>query len=305
MTFYKGYWMVTNRCNLDCSYCVLEDSPGQLSRELPLEEKFSLIDHLYQRLGFRRLTLSGGEISLIGRHPPDDFIALLNHVRRYKKPGHPDNLEIEVYTNGAFIDERCAVAMAEVVDQVAVTFDSNDPKFLKDLGRSRGRSACYYDAAMKACALLAAKGIEIKIHSVVSRRNVATLGRQLADIGRDLSSRHIKPVKWKFYQYMSYDDELRDRAHAILPAEFAAFATAARSALEGLGIELHFKDNQEMNESLFNILAYGNAQFMVAGDSWKTSRRTQDLRTYQSMEELFKSNGIRADLFAKHHSLQR
>lgn len=305
MTTYKGYWMVTNRCNLDCSYCVLEDSPVQLKAELSLEDKFSLLDHLYQKLVFRRLTLSGGEISLIGRHPPHDFIALLNHARRYKKPGHPENLEIEVYTNGAFIDTRCVEAMSGVVDQVAVTFDSNDQAFLKDLGRSRGRFTNYYTAALAASALLAGKGIEIKIHSVVSRRNVTFLAGQLADIARDLSSRRINPMKWKFYQYMSYDDELRDRAHAILPAEFTAFETEARAALASSGIELHFKDNQEMNDSLFNILAYGNAQYMAAGDSWKTSRRTEDLRTYSSMEDLLKSNDIRADLFVKHHALRR
>ena len=71
--YYKGYYMVTNRCNLDCTYCVLEDSLDQLKRELPFTEKVKLIDHLYHKLNFRRLTLSGGEITLIGKNPPNDF----------------------------------------------------------------------------------------------------------------------------------------------------------------------------------------------------------------------------------------
>jgi MoaA/NifB/PqqE/SkfB family radical SAM enzyme len=304
MPFYKGYWMVTNRCNLDCSYCVLEDSPEQLRRELPIAEKFALLDHLYLRLGFRRLTLSGGEISLLGRNPPTDFIALLNHARRYRMPGLEGHLEIEIYTNGAFIDERCADAMAGVVDQVAITFDGNDPQFLHEIGRSRGRFKNYYESAMKAGALLAQRGIELKIHSVVSRRNLAFLARQLPDIRHDLTAHGIRPVKWKFYQYMSYDDTLRDLAHAITESEFAEFVKQATAALGDRGIDLHFKDNREMHESLFNILSYGNAQYMSDGDSWETSRRTQDLRSYPDMLTLLSQNGIRADLFAKYHTLR-
>jgi MoaA/NifB/PqqE/SkfB family radical SAM enzyme len=304
MPFYKGYWMVTNRCNLDCSYCVLEDTPEQLRRELPIADKIALLDHLHLRLGFRRLTLSGGEISLIGRNPPTDFITLLNHARRYRMPGQEGHLEVEIYTNGAFIDERCAEAMVGVVDQVAITFDGNDPQFLRDIGRSRGRFNDYYESAMKAGSLLAKRGIELKIHSVVSRRNLPFLARQLPDILTDLTAHGIRPVKWKFYQYMSYDDTLRDQAHAVSDSDFAAFVNHAEAALGDKGIDLHFKDNKEMHESLFNILSYGNAQYMSDGDSWKTSRRTQDLRNYPDMPTLLSENGIRADLFAKYHTLR-
>ena len=80
-SYYKGYWMLTNRCNLRCSYCVLEDAPDQLKAELDLEGKKELITHLYEKLNFRRLTLSGGEVTIIGKHPPKDFIELLNHIR--------------------------------------------------------------------------------------------------------------------------------------------------------------------------------------------------------------------------------
>ena len=60
-----------------------------------------------------------------------------------------------------------------------------------------------------------------------------------------------------------------------------------------------------MNASLFNILSYGNAQYMIAGDTWSTSRRTQDLRTYPSMVDLFAKNNINEELFRSFHELRR
>lgn len=73
--------------------------------------------------------------------------------------------------------------------------------------------------------------------------------------------------------------------------------------LKDRGVRLHFKDNGEMNASLFNILSYGNAQYMRAGDSWSTSPRTEDLRSYNSMSELFSKHDIDEKLFRRFHEI--
>ena len=101
-TYYKGYWMVTNRCNLRCSYCVLEDAPHQLKMELDLNAKKELVTHLYEKLGFRRLTLSGGEVVIFGKHPPKGFIELLDHMRKFRSKEKNKNLALELYTNGTY-----------------------------------------------------------------------------------------------------------------------------------------------------------------------------------------------------------
>lgn len=105
-SYYKGYWMVTNRCNLRCSYCVLENAPHQLKVELDLNGKKELVSHLYNKLGFRRLTLSGGEVVIFGKHPPSEFIELLRRIRTFRSPDPVKNLEIEIYTNGTYLDEN-------------------------------------------------------------------------------------------------------------------------------------------------------------------------------------------------------
>ncbi|MBK6534178.1 MAG: radical SAM protein [Deltaproteobacteria bacterium] len=177
--FFKGYWMVTNRCNLNCGYCVLEDAPEQLRRELDLAGKKSLADHLYRRLGFRRLTLSGGEVLMIGRKPPVDFIDLLRFLRGFRSPDPLQNLELEIYTNGVLLDDAVADEMAGVVDQVAVTIDSSDDRLLTVLGRNHGRSRSYFDRAVDVCARLSRRGIEVKLHTVVGQANHARVADEV------------------------------------------------------------------------------------------------------------------------------
>lgn len=301
--YFKGYWMITNRCNLRCSYCVLENAPHQLRAELSLEHKKALVSHLYTNLNFRRLTLSGGEALLIGKHPPREFIALLNHIRQYRSSNPADNLQLEVYTNGSYCNDDVVAAMHGVVDVVAVTIDSVDDEVLRNIGRKHRGEASYLDNIVKVISQLTACGITIKLHSVVSTKNIEALASELRPILAAVHDAAGVVNSWKFYQYMSYDAPEVDKTHTVTHAAYADFCTQAQQALQGTGVKLHFKDNQEMNASLFNILSYGNAQYMVAGDTWSTSRRTEDLRNYASMQELFARNAIDEERFSKFHEL--
>lgn len=170
-SYYKGYWMVTNRCNLRCSYCVLEDAPHQLKAELDLESKKELVTHLYQNLGFRRLTLSGGEVIIFGKHPPKECIELLRHIRKFRSNDSKQNLAMELYTNGTYLSEEVVNEMTGVIDTVAITIDSTDDSFLTNIGRNFGRYKDYYNNVMKGCSFLSKAGIEVKFHSVISTKN--------------------------------------------------------------------------------------------------------------------------------------
>lgn len=302
-TYYKGYWMVTNRCNLRCSYCVLENGPHQLERELDLQSKKELVTHLYEKLGFRRLTLSGGEVVIFGKHPPREFIELLRHIRQYRSVDPQKNLAMELYTNGTYLDVDVVREMEGVIDVVAVTVDGTDDTFLTNIGRNYGRYKDYYNNVMKGCALLSKVGIEVKFHSVISTKNHDLLPTQVNEIVESLEKVGGKLACWKFYQYMSYDDPKRDSEHSIPEEVYNRFKERTLEALKEKEIRLHFKDNKEMNASLFNILSYGNAQYMRDNDSWSTSKRTGDLRSYASMAELFAKNDINQERFRKFHEI--
>lgn len=86
---------------------------------------------------------------------------------------------------------------------------------------------------------------------------------------------------------------------------YEQFKQRAKLALEGRPIRLHFKDNKEMNTSLFNILSYGNAQYMRDDDTWSMSQRTEDLRSYASMSELFAKHDIDENRFRRFHEISR
>lgn len=304
-SFYKGYWMVTNRCNLRCTYCVLENAPDQLKSEIDLNAKKELVSHLYENLGFRRLTLSGGEVLIFGKHPPKEFIELLRHIRTYRSSDPSKNLEIELYTNGTYLDESVASEMEGVVDTIAVTIDGARNSFLSEIGRNHRGYTNYFDHIVNVCRLISSKGIELKLHSVIGQKNQAFLPEELPliyDAVRDAGG-HIS--KWKFFQYMSYDAPDCDEMHAINSELYDTFKHKAEISLSGRDVSLHFKDNEEMNASLFNILSYGNAQYMRDNDTWTSSQRTEDLRSYSSMSELFARHDIDEKRFRQFHEITR
>ena len=214
-TYYKGYWMVTNRCNLSCSYCVLENAPEQLRRELELEDKKALISHLYHQLNFRRLTLSGGEVVIFGKRAPSGFIELLRHIRTLRSPSPEKNLEMELYTNATYVTDEVIEEMDGVIDLVAVTIDGAQDQFLTQIGRNNKKFSHYFDRIIHVCSALSKRGIDLKLHSVISQKNHETLPNELTLILDAIENAGGSISKWKFYQYMSYDAPLRDKAHAV------------------------------------------------------------------------------------------
>jgi len=276
--YYKGYWMLTNRCNLRCSYCVLEDAPHQLKAELNLEAKKELISHLYNKLNFRRLTLSGGEVTIIGTHPPHDFIELLRYIKNFRSDKRHKNLEIEIYTNARRLNEDLVKEMSGVVDTVAITIDSIKDNFLSEIGRNYGSLSNYFEHVTQICKLITNYNIKLKLHSVVFQKNYIQLLSEIPLILNSIDKAGGKIFHWKFFQYMSYDMPEKDNLHSIPIDLFMEFKSKASEILQQYNIEMHFKDIQEMRDSIFNILSYGNAQYMRADDSWSTSQRTADLR---------------------------
>ena len=303
--YYKGYYLMTSRCNLDCDYCVLEDAPDQLRKELDLDGKKALIAHLYEHMRFRHLTLSGGEVLLIGKRPPADFVELLRYLRGFRSDLADQNLGVAVYSNGTYLSEAVADEFAGVVDVVAVTIDTADDALLSAIGRNKGRHQGYFKNAVSACGVLGQRGVRVKLHSVIGQMNQHRIAGEVRMILDAVQSAGGQITKWKFYQYMSYDDPRRDGAHAIGSDAYRRARDGISTALAGSGVSLHFKDNEEMNDSLFNILPYGNAQFLRTGDTWSTSQRTSDLRQYGSMSDLFAHHAIDSEAFRRFHAIQR
>ena len=152
--------------------------------------------------------------------------------------------------------------------------------------------------------MLAKRGIPIKIHSVVGKINHKSLSSQVEEIWEAVTESGVEVKKWKFYQYMTYDDYERDLRHTISEQEFNQFISEIKNTKVPNLVKCHYKSNTEMDDSLFNILHYGNAQYRLDGDTWTTTRRTLDLREYSSIEDLFRKTGINQETFNKHHLMR-
>ena len=299
--YYKAYYMITARCNLSCSYCVLENAPHQLKQELTLLQKQELISHLYHQLDFRSLTISGGEALLIGRSAPNEFIQLLSFLRQYKSDKKEDNLLIKLYTNGLYLNEGVASAMRGIIDEISINIDSCDNDTLLLLGRNKTSNDNYFQRVIEVAKILYEKNIKIKLHTVVNSMNYNKIAEEVPYIYKTIKAANPLFNSWKIYQYMSYDVPEIDKKHFIDNFSFEQVKKDIQNSLKG-EVRLHFKDNTEMNASLFNILATGIAQYMSPTDTWNTSKRTESLVIYHSMEELFCKNNIDPDLFNRYHT---
>lgn len=300
--FYKGYYMITARCNLSCTYCILENAPHQLKQELSLVEKMELISHLYYNLNFRSLTISGGEALIIGKSAPSDFLKLLDFLKQFKSNDVEENLNLKLYTNGIYLSEEVAAAMKGIIDEVSINIDSSNDETLLLLGRNKTKKDTYFLKATEVINSLANHQIKVKLHTVVNALNFQTITSEVKTINEAVKKANPMFSQWKIYQYMSYDDTIVDEKHQIDVGIFNRVKSNIETELNELEVDVHFKDNTEMDQSLFNILATGIAQYRLPGTTWTTTPRTDNLLNYKSMEQLLEQNKVDVNLFNLYHS---
>lgn len=299
--YYSAYYMMTAHCNLSCSYCVLENSASQLAQELPLNKKEELIGHLYDNFKVRSLTISGGEPICIGNNSGKDFIELMFFLRQFKSSQKEKNLVVKMYSNGLLLTDDIAKAMKGVIDCVSINIDSCNESILQVIGRSNRYNGSYYEKVIEIIGLLYKYGIKVKLHTVISKLNSNSIEVDAPVILHVMRNANPLIEQWKFYQYMSYDNPDKDEAHAISDESFASAARRVTTALNKFDLGLKFKSADEMDESLFNILATGVAQYRKKGDTWTTTRRTKSLFGYGSINEMLMANDIDIRLFEKYH----
>ena len=299
--YYEAYYMMTAKCNLSCSYCILENSPTQIAQELALDKKKELIHHLYHNFGVRSLTISGGEPLRIGDNNGQDFIELVNYLKQFKSLEPQNNLAVKMYSNCLLLTDEIASSMQGVVDCVSINIDSYNDDVLKKIGRTNRSNGMFFENAIVAIQLLYKYHIKVKLHTVISALNYKNISDEVDKIFLKVQMANPLIKKWKFYQYMSYDNLEKDNLHQISKKDFENVRFEISRKLKKYGIKLQFKSNEEMNDSLFNILATGIAQYRKDGDTWKTTRRTRNLLEYSTMNELLSHNDIDTELIETNH----
>ena len=107
---------ITQRCNLDCSYCYLSESSEAL-KDIPIEEVYRRIDLIHAHYGDRTdVQVTGGDPTLRNR---DELVAI---IRRIKQKGMRSSL----FTNGVkatrdLLQELCVAGLEDVAFHVDMT----------------------------------------------------------------------------------------------------------------------------------------------------------------------------------------
>jgi len=131
---------MTNKCNLKCIHCAASSDISQ-SDLLSTEQIKTIFDKIFS-LNIESLVLTGGEI-LIRK----DIKELLQYARQNYKG------EINILTNGTYIDKEMALLLKECVSAVSISTDGYDEESV-DFVRGKG----IYNIIMHAIAHLKEAG---------------------------------------------------------------------------------------------------------------------------------------------------
>ncbi len=144
-------WVVTNRCNLRCTYCNRPDNdPG----ELTTGQATALIDDLAQS-GCAQISVTGGEPLL-----RKDLPVLLARIRYY-------GIKININTNGILLAER--LNTVRYADAVVISLDG--PPEVHDTVRGKGA----WEGAMLGAEQARTISLPLTFYTVIGKSNVGEL----------------------------------------------------------------------------------------------------------------------------------
>ncbi|MEN9868123.1 MAG: hypothetical protein RL748_3713, partial [Pseudomonadota bacterium] len=107
---------ITQRCNLDCSYCYLSESSEAL-KDIPLQEVYRRIDQAFAFYGpDTDIQVTGGDPTL---RKTDELIAIVAYIKQR-------GMRASLFTNGikasrALLEQLCAVGLDDVAFHVDMT----------------------------------------------------------------------------------------------------------------------------------------------------------------------------------------
>jgi len=147
--------IVTERCNLKCSYCLR--AANDKENEISFDELEPIILKAYS-FGYRNMGITGGEPLLYSGF--DELIRLLGKLR----------FHVFLETNGYLLDEECIVLLRSHLGgnvEFLTSLDSYQEK-TNDLLRGEGA----YSQALKTIKLIKDSGFKLNINTVVTPHNL-------------------------------------------------------------------------------------------------------------------------------------
>ena len=154
LTDFDIQWEVTNQCNLHCKHCIA-DAVTTKTLIADRDEIYAIADKI---IGVkpRLITVTGGEPMVL------PFFFELSEYLRKNTDG-----EMNLMTNGTYINEENAVKIKELYDAVFISVDGSDEKSCSEI-----RGAGVFGKVMNAIKCLKAAGVKnISLSFVLTAQN--------------------------------------------------------------------------------------------------------------------------------------
>lgn len=153
---------VTDRCDLRCTYCMLERQTFLPRSEILSLEELDRLCSAFVDLGTRRLRLTGGE-PLVRK----GFIDLVGSLSRHLRSGSLD--ELTLTTNGTRLAEHAEGLARAGVRRINVSLDTLDPDAYRRITRGGD-----LDRVMAGLAAARTAGLKVKINAVALKADNAS-----------------------------------------------------------------------------------------------------------------------------------
>ena len=175
---------VTNRCNLQCTYCSHFTSAGDVSQDLPQEEWLQFFEEL-NRCAVMNVTLQGGEPFC-----RKDLQELIEGIVR-------NRMRFNILSNGTLITDEMAAFLASTgrCDGVQVSIDGSIP-MTHDACRGEGN----FYKAMRGIKSLQKYNVPVHVRVTIHKHNVRDLespaycGRTFIGHGNPFKTR--EKIQW-------------------------------------------------------------------------------------------------------------
>ena len=223
-------------CNMSCGFCFATflDLPLHGAACLPQNDSIRLIT-LIAEAGFRKINFAGGEPTLCPWLPE-----LIHYAKSL-------GLTTSVVTNGSRITEAWLDGLDGSLNILALSIDSVDAESQQKIGRKvKGKSPMTKADYLSIGESAKARGIRLKVNTVVNRHNVAEYFRSFI--------RAMGPERWKIFQALPVEgqNDLRFNEFAIGRDEFDLYLDRNRW-VEGDGIRVVSENNDAMTGSYLMI----------------------------------------------------
>ena len=219
-------------CNMSCGFCfaTFPDIP----RRAPLEagDQLAIVDALCLA-GFRKINFAGGEPTL------------LRWLPKLIQRSHSHGVTTSIVTNGSRISADWLDRLDGSLDIAALSIDSVDAETQRKIGRvekGRGKDPFTEGRYLALGEMIRARGIRLKVNTVVNRYNCAE------DLRPFILA--VRPERWKILQALPVkgQNDARIAKMEVTADEFRGYVERNRT-VEDSGIAVGPESNELMTGS--------------------------------------------------------